>query len=308
MSLFNYGKLGGLNKNEPLSIPDKTKSSATAKENQNSNASKISNSDFAPKRFGLVYDPPTIILEYLVPSSGKLYHHKMKLLKLKGDSDSQEMVDYCRKRHTQYFSANKISDEQIIALIDRLKKKLPKGNTVGSASAATTSKSKDALDLLFDSKLGKKEDKKSPLTLASSSNNETGGGVKLGKLAPLASNSNNKTTANNKIEEDDIFSKTSTNFWDKNKAAGSNMTSSSNNKKEDKPKSADFWGSEDDDEEIDYNHTNLNKLSSEELKKHKDKMTVLFNKNQKKPGDPDFVYDKQEEFDPQEDNEWDEDI
>jgi len=44
------------------------------------------------------------------------------------------------------------------------------------------------------------------------------------------------------------------------------------------------------------------------LKKHKDKMTVLFNKNQKKPGDPDFVYDKQEEFDPQEDNEWDEDI
>jgi len=152
---------------------------------------------------------------------------------------------------------------------------------VGSASAATTSKSKDALDLLFDSKLGKKEDKKSPLTLASSSNNETGGGVKLGKLAPLASNSNNKTTANNKIEEDDIFSKTSTNFWDKNKAAGSNMTSSSNNKKEDKPKSADFWGSEDDDEEIDYNHTNLNKLSSEELKKHKDKMTVLFNKNQK---------------------------
>jgi hypothetical protein len=39
----------------------------------------LSFSDFQPKRFALNYDPPMIILEYLVPSTGKLYHHKMKL-------------------------------------------------------------------------------------------------------------------------------------------------------------------------------------------------------------------------------------
>ena len=34
-------------------------------------------------------------------------------------------------------------------------------------------------------------------------------------------------------------------------------------------------------------------------------MDVLFNKNNLKPGDPGFVYNKVEEFKPTEDNEWD---
>jgi len=65
---------------------------------------------------------------------------------------------------------------------------------------------------------------------------------------------------------------------------------------------------DEDDKRVDYHNTNLNKLSKAELDKHKAKMEVGFSKNQKKPGDRDFVYDKQEEFDPQEENEWDEDI
>ena len=66
----------------------------------------MSMSDFAPKRFAIKYEPiPTIgkcikltcvlhhfnsvllVLEYLVPSTGKLYHHKMKLRACTGDSD-----------------------------------------------------------------------------------------------------------------------------------------------------------------------------------------------------------------------------
>jgi len=57
-----------------------------------------------------------------------------------------------------------------------------------------------------------------------------------------------------------------------------------------------------------YNSTNLNKWTKAELDKHKQKMDVNFLKNQKKPSDRDFIYDKQEEFDPQEENEWDEDL
>lgn len=68
-----------------------------------------------------------------------------------------------------------------------------------------------------------------------------------------------------------------------------------------------FWDL-DDEEEVDYQTTNLNKLTPEECQKHKDKMDVLFKKNFIKPGDPGFVYDKQEEFDPKEENEWDEDF
>lgn len=58
-------------------------------------------------------------------------------------------------------------------------------------------------------------------------------------------------------------------------------------------------------EDINYDNFDLNKLSTEELKKHKDRMEIGFRKNSLKPGDPGFKYDKQETFDPTESNDWD---
>ena len=37
-------------------------------------------------------------------------------------------------------------------------------------------------------------------------------------------------------------------------------------------------------------------MSPEEVMKHKKKMDILFQKNSKKPSDPDFQYDKRIEF------------
>lgn len=68
------------------------------------------------------------------------------------------------------------------------------------------------------------------------------------------------------------------------------------------------WGSEElyaDDFEDDLNEMDLNKLDNEELSKKKAKMDVLFNKNQKKPSDPGFQYDLQEDFEPKYENDWD---
>jgi len=98
----------------------------------------MSFSDFQPKRFALNYDPPIIsnychsiltylfciVLEYLVPSTGKLYHHKMKLRNLKADTTTDEVIEYLKKRHPLYFMANKISVEQITDLVNRLKFKI----------------------------------------------------------------------------------------------------------------------------------------------------------------------------------------
>lgn len=56
----------------------------------------------------------------------------------------------------------------------------------------------------------------------------------------------------------------------------------------------------------------MNKLTNEEIAAHKKKMDEKFNKNQLKPGDPGFVYDKRIEFtkkvenDEEEENSWDE--
>ena len=71
---------------------------------------ELSLSDFVPQRFALNYDPPMIILEYLVPSTGKLYHHKMKMRRLTGNSTVKEGMNYLQKRHPLYFLNKKINE------------------------------------------------------------------------------------------------------------------------------------------------------------------------------------------------------
>jgi len=79
--------------------------------------------DFLPKRFGLKFDPPTIVLEYLVPSTGKLYHHKMTLKNLAPDDDPEEVLDYLKRKHGTYIST-KVPEEQILSLITKLQERI----------------------------------------------------------------------------------------------------------------------------------------------------------------------------------------
>lgn len=57
-------------------------------------AADMSFQDFQPKRFALSYDPPVIVLEYMVPSTGKLYHHKMRLRNLTKESKISDIMNY----------------------------------------------------------------------------------------------------------------------------------------------------------------------------------------------------------------------
>lgn len=106
--------------------------------------SDLSLADFHPQRFALNYDPPMVILEYLVPSTGKLYHHKMKLRSLTGQSTVKDGIKYLHKRHPLYFTTNKISEEQITdllkRLIYRLKMKEEAQNSEKQAKKASTEK------------------------------------------------------------------------------------------------------------------------------------------------------------------------
>jgi centrosomal protein CEP19 len=274
---------------------------STTKPSSSKDSHKVSSNDYVPKRFGLKFDPPTVILEYLIPSSGKLYHHKMKLLKLKGDSDTYEMIDYLKNKHVQYFINNKISESQLKNLIEKLKKRVASGGDSTSTFITTG---------------GLTDSKKENNSAAS----------KLGKLAPMAGNSNKTTKSNTFWESENDNTTASNSKASLNLGSKPSLSSSAGfNKKDDKKSEAKksgsgngFWdfeeieldedGKDDATPKVDYSSTNLNKLSKAELDKHKQKMDVMFNKNQKKPGDNDFVYDKQEEFDPHEDNEWDEDL
>jgi hypothetical protein len=74
-------------------------------------------SDFDPKRFGLSFTPPMIILEYLVKSKGKLYLKKFRLLKMTNQTPPESMLKYLKYKYPEFFIPGRIKDEQITKLI-----------------------------------------------------------------------------------------------------------------------------------------------------------------------------------------------
>jgi len=82
--------------------------------------SEASYPDYQPKRFGLKYTPPMLILEYLVPSTGKLYHHKMRVRNLSADTQETQVLAHIKHRHAIYLGTSKITDDQLLGLIRKL--------------------------------------------------------------------------------------------------------------------------------------------------------------------------------------------
>lgn len=60
--------------------------------------------------------------------------------------------------------------------------------------------------------------------------------------------------------------------------------------------------------QLDLQETDLNKLNSKTIQAVKEKMDQHFFKNQVNKDDKDFVYDKRENFQGEESNEWDDDL
>lgn len=64
-----------------------------------------------------------VVLEYMVPDSGKLYHHKMRLeSKMQETFDVKQILEYLKKKHSLYFTKGnpKIKDSQVEELIERV--------------------------------------------------------------------------------------------------------------------------------------------------------------------------------------------
>ena len=94
---------------------------------------KVSNTlnplDYIPKRFGLAYNPPQIVVEYQKPSSGKLYHHKIKLQQLLTlKTKISEIIEEIYKNHNIYLNHHKVSKAQIIQLVEKLREKYISNN------------------------------------------------------------------------------------------------------------------------------------------------------------------------------------
>jgi hypothetical protein len=186
---------------------------------------KFNANDYTPRRFGLKYSPPQIVLEYVVPSRGKLYHHKIKLPKLKDDSQLTDVMKEIYEKHFIYLDNKKINPNQILKLVEKLKSNI-KPQQISSVS--------------------KENDNISP--------NKSSGDIKKinDKTKPVEQLT--KSVEINELEDDN---------------------------------------DEDDYYKFDYDYENedLNKLNSEELKKKKQQMEKLYEKNAITPNDDNFVFD-----------------
>jgi len=88
----------------------------------------LNENDYMPKRFGISYKPPQIVVEYQKLSNNKLYHHKIKLHKFSSDAKISEIIDDMYKRHNVYLNHKRVNKAQIIQLVEKLREKLKNEN------------------------------------------------------------------------------------------------------------------------------------------------------------------------------------
>eukprot|EP00931_Biecheleriopsis_adriatica_P006065 TRINITY_DN107523_c0_g1_i1.p1 TRINITY_DN107523_c0_g1~~TRINITY_DN107523_c0_g1_i1.p1 ORF type:complete len:190 (-),score=44.75 TRINITY_DN107523_c0_g1_i1:19-531(-) len=81
--------------------------------------------EVCPKRFGLNYDPPAIILEYLEVSTGKLFHRKVGLKRLRPTADPTRVAEKLRQKNRALLTEDSgVSFEQIVSLVKKLQEHL----------------------------------------------------------------------------------------------------------------------------------------------------------------------------------------
>ncbi len=88
----------------------------------------LNENDYMPKRFGISYKPPQIVVEYQKLSNNKLYHHKIKLHKFSSNTKISEIIDDMYKRHNVYLNHKKVNKAQIIQIVEKLREKLKNEN------------------------------------------------------------------------------------------------------------------------------------------------------------------------------------
>ena len=240
---------------------------------------KVFNSnDYIPKRFGLNYSPPQIVIEYLAPSTGKLYHHKMRLHKFKKEKNNAEIIKELYERHQIYLDKKKVSSEQLVRHIERLKQNFVprKKKNENKKEEEKNQENKQKVEI---KKEIKKEEKKEIKPEEKSSEMED---FDFGEVES-SMKSEEKKKEKEKEPEKKIEKK---------------LEKKDNEELEEEEEEYGFDEFEDED---------LNKLNDSELKKKKAEMDIGFEKNNIKKGDANFKYDIRKEFDHEQyAAEWDE--
>ncbi|XP_046850887.1 centrosomal protein of 19 kDa-like [Xenia sp. Carnegie-2017] len=82
---------------------------------------------YTPRQCGVKYDPPSLILYYVINATGKVHRRSMPLRDFSIHSNLDETVEKLKSgRHKHYLE--KISSEQIHRLLSKIQEQLPPEN------------------------------------------------------------------------------------------------------------------------------------------------------------------------------------
>lgn len=305
---------------------------------------KLKSEEIFPKRFGLNYNPPMVILEF--NQGGSLYLKKMRLQKLTDQGEPAQYLNYLKKKYDDYFEDGKIEDKQVQKQIKQLQNNYLKHKDKKTGPSAKNMNSlleKPAMNITkkdkptdeYSNKYGKLKEQENMLEKKCPNQYEyKGADSDLLEIEPKMINPNNRSIDNGdedftdqmldddfddafeEIDDDELF-----NDLDDYKDDEDDMEVDEILQREARMMATHGCTSritEDDDEDIEdsYNmeqlgikcETNLNRLSTSQVNYHKKKMDDEYNSNRVIPGHPDFKYDIEKDFKQEEDNEWDSDL
>eukprot|EP00927_Polykrikos_kofoidii_P079874 TRINITY_DN76703_c0_g1_i1.p1 TRINITY_DN76703_c0_g1~~TRINITY_DN76703_c0_g1_i1.p1 ORF type:complete len:255 (-),score=69.38 TRINITY_DN76703_c0_g1_i1:66-830(-) len=213
--------------------------------------------EIAPKRFGLTFDPPAILLEYMEMKTGKLFHRRIGMKRLQATANPARIAEMLRKKNIPLLDEDKVSFEQIVSLVTKLQeavRKKAKHRDVDSVRAEVEANEEANIAAKVEAESESKEDA-------------------------------DQDPMERPIEKEDVQEG---NVEAENAAEAEPLADV---KAEAKPAPTRTLVDEQDMDEM-----NLNTLTTEELNLYKERMDDTFLKNQKKPGDKDYVYNVEVEF------------
>mmetsp|Transcript_26638 Transcript_26638/g.75614 ORF Transcript_26638/g.75614 Transcript_26638/m.75614 type:complete len:262 (+) Transcript_26638:81-866(+) len=205
------------------------------------------------RRFGLNFDPPSLVLEYERLSTGRLFHRRIGLRRLGPGVDATRTAEKIRRQNKALLAEDQVPFEQLVSVVARLcqQGRLPQEEAKPSASstAAVAGKADETEDV-----------RRSP------------SGEACGAIAGEAAEEGRRV-AEETAEED---APAAAEEAPPSPVAGDHVEGE---------------GEAVEHIQVIDGELNLNKLSDEQLEEYKRRMDVDFRKHQRKPGDPGFVYD-----------------
>lgn len=75
------------------------------------------------RRFGLNFDPPSLVLEYERVGSGRLFHRRIGLRRLGPSSDPSRTAEKIRRQNKALLAEDQVPFEQLVSVVARLQAK-----------------------------------------------------------------------------------------------------------------------------------------------------------------------------------------